>query len=150
MKGSEPHLTYLTDLALELIQPLRESTGDHVLWGIDELNEKQMISRRKYGGQLLKMMQGVFNKHEQRDRRRIPQFKTGPRFKQHDLRRTVSTQMGNLGIDPAHISHVLAHTVRKGEAIVTRKHYNLAEYIHEKIDALTQWEKKLRDILDLN
>jgi integrase len=149
MKGSEPHLTYLTDLALELIQPLRHSPGDHVLWGIDVLKEEQRISRRKYGGQILKMTQGVFNKHEQRDKRRVPQFKTERRFTQHALRRTVSTQMGNLSVDPAHISYILAHKVRKGEASVTRKHYNLAEYIHEKIDALTQWDKRLREFLDL-
>jgi len=147
MKGDVPHLTYLTDLAMEVIEPLRGLPGDLVLWDTDALGENQMISRRKYGGELLKMSHGIFSKHENKDNRQIPQQVGVRKFTPHDLRRTVSTQMGNLGIKESDVSKVLAHAVREGEATVTRKHYNFAEYIHEKIDALTRWEQKLQEIL---
>jgi integrase len=148
MKEDKPHLIYLSDLAIEIIEPLRTTPGDFVLWDADELEENQLISRRKYSGQLLKNIHGEYNNNEKTDKRKKYPELTVDKFKQQDFRRTVATQMGNLGISMADVSKVLGHTDDDDGAQVTREHYNLAEYIHEKINALTLWENKLRNILN--
>lgn len=148
MKSDKPHLTYLSDLAIEIIEPLRTMPGDFVLWDTDELTEQQMISRRKYSGQLLKNVHGEYNDHERTDKRKKYPELTVDKFKQQDFRRTVATQMGNLGISMADVTKVLGHSDEDEGAQVTREHYNLAEYIHEKINALTRWENKLQEILN--
>jgi len=147
MKNGKPHLIYLTDLAMEVIEPRKGEQGKFVLWTTDELSEKQMISRRKYSEELLKMSHGEYNQHEAKDKRRALPVIGLPKFVQNDLRRTVATQMGNLSINPIDISRVLSHSGDDGGAQVTREHYNLADYINEKIEALTRWENKLREVL---
>jgi len=148
MKSDKPHLTYLNDLAIEIIEPLRAAPGDFVLWATDELTETQMISRRKYCGQLLKNINGEYNELEKKENRKKFPALPVDKFTQQDLRRTAATQMGNLGISNADISKVLGHSDEEEGAQVTREHYNLAEYIHEKIIAFTRWENKLRDTLN--
>jgi len=64
-------------------------------------------------------------------------------FTAHDLRRTASTYMGELGVDEFHISKVLNHTTQG----VTSKHYNLHKYDPEKRQALETWERKLKTVL---
>jgi len=147
MKKGKPHLTYLSDLAMDVIEPLRGEQGNYVLWAEDKLSEKQMISRRKYGGELLKLAHGEYNKHEKKDKRKVLPVIDVDKFTPHDLRRSAATQMGNLGIPKAAISAVLSHSSLDGSAQTTEKHYNLAEYIHEKVNALNKWEQKLRKVL---
>jgi integrase len=148
MKSDKPHLSYLSDLAIEIIEPLRNMPGDFVLWDADELKESQMISRRKYCGQLLKNIHGEYNELEKKEKRKKFPALPVDKFTQRDLRRTAATQMGNLGISNADIGKVLGHSDEEEGAQVTREHYNLAEYIHEKIIALTRWENQLRDTLN--
>ena len=147
MKSGEPHLLYLSDLAMEVIDPLRNTPGDYVLWEADELSESQRISRRKYSGQLLKNLHGEYNENEKKDKRKTHPPIGIPKFTQHDLRRTVATQMGHLSIDMIEISRILSHSEREDGAPVTWEFYNLAEYIHEKIDTLVKWETKLKDVI---
>ncbi len=149
MKNKRPHIIYLSDLAMEVIEPLRKESGDYVFWNADTLLENQLISRRKYSGQLLKMVNDEYNENEEKDKRlKFPRLDI-EKFTQRDLRRTTATQMGNMGIKKAHISEVLSHSSLDGSAQITRKHYNLADYIHEKVNALVRWEKKLRSTLGL-
>jgi len=61
----------------------------------------------------------------------------------HDLRRSVASYMGELGVDEFHISKVLNHTTQG----VTSKHYNRHTYDPEKRQALETWERKLKSIL---
>ena len=57
----------------------------------------------------------------------------------HDLRRTVASEMGRLGIGEQIISRVLAHT----QTGITSRVYNLHGYSDEKRDALNRWEAEL-------
>ncbi len=60
-------------------------------------------------------------------------------FRYHDLRRTMATHLGSLGIAEFTVSRVLNHAA-KG---VTGKHYNFFEYQVEKQHALEAWSYKL-------
>lgn len=63
----------------------------------------------------------------------------------HDLRRTVATSMGKIGISPHVIEAVLAHSsgVISGVAAV----YNRHEYEDEKRAALIQWNQYLVEVI---
>lgn len=63
-------------------------------------------------------------------------------FTPHDLRRTVASQMGSLGVDRLAIGKVLNHA-EKGVTAVYDRH----SYDEQKRAALTRWERKLRVIL---
>jgi integrase len=52
----------------------------------------------------------------------------GAEFRIHDIRRTVATELGGLGITDDIVSRVLSHS-GGGGAAVTRKHYNLAQQV---------------------
>ena len=57
----------------------------------------------------------------------------------HDLRRTMASEMGRLGIAESTISRVLAHA----QSGITARHYNLHSYDAEKRAALERWEAEL-------
>ena len=63
----------------------------------------------------------------------------------HDLRRTVSTNMGRLGIAPHVIEAVLAH--RTGQISGVAAVYNRHNYEAEKRNALEQWNSLAADIV---
>jgi integrase len=52
----------------------------------------------------------------------------GAEFRIHDIRRTVATKLGALGITDEIVSRVLSHS-GGGGAAVTRRHYNLAQQV---------------------
>lgn len=52
----------------------------------------------------------------------------------HDLRRTFSTWLGDLGILPHIVEQLLGHAIKGAEG-----NYNLARYLPYKLDALNQW-----------
>jgi hypothetical protein len=53
----------------------------------------------------------------------------GAEFRIHDIRRTVATKLGALGIAADIVSRVLSHSSGGGGAAVTRRHYNLAQQV---------------------
>jgi len=53
----------------------------------------------------------------------------GADFRIHDIRRTVATKLGALGITDDVVSRVLSHSAGGGGAPVTRRHYNLAQQV---------------------
>ncbi len=53
----------------------------------------------------------------------------GAEFRIHDIRRTVATKLGALGIADDVVSRVLSHSSGGGGAAVTRRHYNLAQQV---------------------
>lgn len=59
----------------------------------------------------------------------------------HDLRRTVRSKLAELGVPREVARKVLNHEDGKVDRI-----YNRHEYIHEKREALTKWEKRLKQI----
>jgi integrase len=69
--------------------------------------------------------------------------RTGIDFRIHDIRRTVATKLGALGITDDVVSRVLSHSAGGGAAI-TRRHYNLAQQVAPTRKAL----QALSDHLD--
>jgi integrase len=53
----------------------------------------------------------------------------GADFRIHDVRRTVATKLGALGVTDDVVSRVLSHSAGGGGAAVTRRHYNLAQQV---------------------
>jgi integrase len=60
----------------------------------------------------------------------------------HDLRRTMASEMGRMGVPEETISRALAHA-RTG---VTARHYNLHSYDPEKLKALRLWQAQIRNV----
>jgi integrase len=65
-------------------------------------------------------------------------------FNTHDLRRTVATQLGEMGIADEIIERILNHAPRT----VAGKHYNHARYLMPMRQALEAWADKLSAIID--
>jgi len=63
----------------------------------------------------------------------------------HDLRRTVATNLGKIGIAPHVIEAVIGH--RSGTISDIAKVYNRHQYEVEKLDALTRWHEYLFEVL---
>jgi integrase len=62
----------------------------------------------------------------------------------HDLRRTFSTTLNNMGIAPHVVEQLLGHTLGGVMAV-----YNRSQYLPEKLDALNKWMERL-DVLTKN
>ena len=62
----------------------------------------------------------------------------------HDIRRTVGTELAQLGIGPDRRSLIFNHISAE---TVTTKHYDSYDYIPEKLAAVTVWESRLREII---
>ncbi|MGR9154842.1 tyrosine-type recombinase/integrase [Rhizobium leguminosarum] len=63
-------------------------------------------------------------------------------FTLHDLRRTLATRLGDLGVAPHTVEAILNHA-RVGVA----SHYNHARYEKEKREALLRWERHIKKII---
>ncbi|EGE59347.1 UNVERIFIED_ORG: integrase [Rhizobium esperanzae] len=63
-------------------------------------------------------------------------------FTLHDLRRTLATRLGDLGVAPHTVEAILNHA-RVGVAA----HYNHARYEKEKREALLRWERHIKKII---
>jgi integrase len=69
-----------------------------------------------------------------------------PDWRLHDIRRTVATSMGDLGVHPHIIEAVLNHV--SGHKAGVAGIYNRATYAAEKAAALRLWADHLRTIID--
>ena len=70
-----------------------------------------------------------------------PKAKGIPDWRLHDLRRTVATRMGDLGVQPHVIEAVLNHV--SGHKAGVAGVYNRSSYVEEKRAALEMWAKHL-------
>lgn len=59
----------------------------------------------------------------------------------HDLRRTFSTTLNDMGVAPHIVEGLLGHALGGVMAI-----YNRSQYLPEKLDALNKWVDKLSDL----
>lgn len=59
---------------------------------------------------------------------------TCPRFTPHDLRRTVMTRLGDLGVLPHVVEKIANHTMEGVMAV-----YNRQEYLPERKEAMDRW-----------
>jgi integrase len=60
----------------------------------------------------------------------------------HDIRRTVATQLNELGVLPHVVEKILNHKMQGVMAV-----YNKAEYWPERVEALLQWQEKIKRIV---
>jgi integrase len=67
-------------------------------------------------------------------------------FNTHDLRRTVATQLGEMGVADEIIERILNHAPRT----VAAKHYNHAKYLTQMRSALNAWAEQLQTYLGLH
>jgi integrase len=61
----------------------------------------------------------------------------------HDLRRTMATHLGDLGVQPYVVSRLLNHALQG----VTERHYLLSAYAEQRRQALESWSNKLQEIV---
>ncbi len=62
----------------------------------------------------------------------------------HDIRRTVGTELAQLGVGPDRRALIFNHISSK---TVTTKHYDSYDYIPEKLAALAAWEARVKAII---
>lgn len=77
-------------------------------------------------------------------RKRIPL----EHFVSHDLRRTVATELVNMGISFDVIAAVLGHENSDKHTKILTRHYVRTDQIDRKRVALVAWDKRLRSIID--
>ena len=124
MKAKRQHLVPLAPLALATIQA-----------SIVDAAPSLFVFPGKNGGLLEPMSAGhAFN--------RLTKSLAIENVRPHDLRRTMASEMGRLGVGEQIIGRVLAHT----QSSITSRVYNLHSYAAEKRDALLRWEAELIDI----
>jgi integrase len=111
-KNGEPHLIYLSSPALAVLDTLARTNSEFVFTA----NNTKHVGSWNRAKSALDEAAGV----------------TGWRI--HDLRRTISTGLNELGVDPHIVESILGHTV-KGVAGV----YNRAKYESAKKAALDLW-----------
>lgn len=71
-----------------------------------------------------------------------------PPVSPHDLRRTINTEMAKLGVPKDHRKMILNHSDGKADTIST--HYDVHDYIPEKLAALVKWEERVSAIVGAN
>lgn len=123
VKGSKPHLLPLSKQAVELVKAARTlQGGPYVIEG--ESIDRPLANVQRSAQRI-------------RTRARLLDFRG------HDLRRTVASGMGTMGIDPAIVSRVLGHaTLGPGVAPVT-KVYLRASYLEGMRQALQAWADRV-------
>jgi integrase len=134
VKNSVPHTVYLSDMALDIIkaQPKRryrellfgDGQGGYNGWGHSKERLDQRIA----------------------DVRKASKLKPMPPWTLHDLRRTVATQLGDLGVQPHVVEAVLNHRsgAKRGVAGV----YNKSPYEREVKAAMALWADHVRSIVE--
>jgi integrase len=143
MKNSKTHRVYLTEFVREII-------GDRQGYIFKTPKGDKPITVGSLGGFCRNNTVGTWDEREREKKggraapHRLGMVKWTPR----DLRTTVYTQMGALGIPPHVKTRVFSHTeATKGETQVGMKHYDKYEYAPEKRDAWERWEDTLLGLI---
>jgi integrase len=140
--GAKPHLVPITDAMLQVLETLpRFSTGNFLFshsFGKRPLTPNQFSDpKAKLDRRMLWTLRAMA-----RLRRDDPSTVSLRDWVNHDIRRTVRTNLSGLKIPEEVREAVLAH-VRPGIKGV----YDQYEYLEEKREALTVWAARLRDVV---
>jgi integrase len=139
-KNGLAHLVHLSDFAIAQVRALiaagTDAEGQRAEWILPGRNRRESIDEKTIAKQV-------------RDRQRTRKLKgrskdvgalvlAGGEWTPHDLRRTMASRMGDLGIRPDVIERCLNH---KPEGLVAV--YQRAELLPERQDAFERWGAKL-------
>ena len=129
MKNERDHRVYLSDLAMEVLgikttDDEREKEAGPLLAGP---TSGKALDSSAMGKSLKRYLKKLGLDH----------------FTPHDLRRTATTGLAEIGIEPHIVDKILSHT----DQSVKGKHYDMYSYDREKQHALDAWAKHLRKIL---
>jgi integrase len=127
-KKERAHLVHLTPQAVKILTELKPLTGNQAFVFASPLKEKQPI----YGRSIANALATLFA------RGYLPSV---TRCHVHDLRRTLITRLPDLGIEPF-IGHKIANHVLPG----VLAHYNHAEYLEQRKDALERWADRIETL----
>lgn len=125
-----PHMVPLSDLALELLEGIKELSGDSPF-----LFPSSRTGRSIDPAAVTRALRRVMDE-EFEDRIEVEYFTL------HDLRRTAATGMAEIGVSRFNIQRVLNH--EEGD---TADRYIKYQYFPEKKDALDRWGRKLEAII---
>ncbi len=123
-----PHVIPLTPLTLRTLNDLREITGDSELLFPMRGNNMLPTETNSLGNAVRKFCQRV----------------EVDRFTARDLRRTVKTLMGKMGLSKEIRDRLQDHALSD----VSSKHYDRYDYLKEKKVAMDAWELYLREIIE--
>jgi integrase len=145
MKGkyskARPHAVPLTDDMLALLEKLpRFNSGDHLFSTTSGASPVWMTDKvkKRVDARMLRTLRALA-----RRRGDDPDKVTLPRWVNHDIRRSVRSQLSRLKVSEEAREAVMAH-VRPGIKGVYDRH----DYLDEKRGALVAWESRLRSIVD--
>lgn len=124
MKCGRPHNVYLSRQALDIMIALRTCAGNSPYLLPSRYEPDQPMSRATFNRVTTAIA----------ERARKNQQALQP-FTVHDLRRTGSTLLNEVGFDADWIEKCLAHVDRR----TSRRVYNVAEYAHGRIHMLQEW-----------
>ncbi|SMO38324.1 tyrosine-type recombinase/integrase [Fodinibius sediminis] len=128
-KNGEEHLVPLSDMAIQIIEELRPTTG----------NSDYVFCSPKEDNAPMKWLT--------RARVTIQEESDVPDFRPHDLRRTVATYMTKLGVTRTVLGKILNHKGLAKDDLVTAI-YDRHGYMDERRQALDRWSYRLQSIID--
>lgn len=124
MKCGRPHNVYLSRQALDIMVALRTCAGNSPYLLPSRYEPDQPMSRATFN----RVTTAIYERAKQNCQPLQP-------FTVHDLRRTGSTLLNEVGFDGDWIEKCLAHVDRR----TSRRVYNVAEYAHARTHMLQEW-----------
>jgi integrase len=123
-KNAEPLYLPLTDTAMDILKRVKRRPGEKYVFGTESGKGMRVTSSGRRFDKLVAKV-GLT----------VP-----PDWTIHDIRRTVRTRMGEIGIDPNIAERVLNHMSHRTEM---QRTYDRYTYGPQMRDALTRWEAHL-------
>ena len=124
MKCGRPHNVYLSRQALDIMIALRTCAGNSPYLLPSRYEPDQPMSSATFNRVTMSMVERAA-----RNQQPLASFTV------HDLRRTGSTLLNEVGFDGDWIEKCLAHVDRR----TSRRVYNVAEYAHARAHMLQEW-----------
>lgn len=128
-KNSLPHTVPLSDLALEVLQELKQyaKKSDFVFKARQKKNSP--IPHVSYAMKRVREISGVSD------------------FRFHDMRRTAATNVVRVGYNRTIAGKIMNHKQLAGDNLITAV-YTRYEYMEEKREALQAWADHIKNLLD--
>lgn len=130
-KAKRSHALPLPPMAMNILKNLQKYTGGSEFVFQSPLKENQPLTWIQWHARSIRDMG---------DEKGVSDFRI------HDIRRTVTSYMAELGVDRTTLGKVLNHKQLAGDSHVTAR-YDRYDYMDEKKLALFKWAAKLQDII---